>query len=77
MGTITALSYVGYVPQIIKLLRDKNAEGLSIFAWVIWLIACTCGIIYSIILKRWEMIVAYGSEFLLSFIMFVLIIKYK
>lgn len=43
MGTITICSYVGYVPQIVKLIKTKTSEGISVFSWAIWLISLSCG----------------------------------
>lgn len=77
MGTITVLSYVGYVPQIVKLLKTKTSKGISASAWIVWIVSCLCGTTYSILLKRPELIVAYVSELLLSATIYFLIIKYR
>ena len=77
MMTITILAYVGYIPQIIRLIKTRDSEGLSITAWIIWIVSCSCGTAYSIILKRPELIITYVSELVLSVIIFILILKYR
>lgn len=77
MGIITVCAYIGYVPQIIRLIKTKYSEDLSIFSWGIWIFSCTCGTIYSILLSRVELIVAYVSELVLSLIILALILKYR
>lgn len=77
MAVITVAAYIGYIPQIITLLRTKKSDGLSITSWIIWLVSMVCGLVYSIILFRTEMIIMYLSEFLLSVIIFYLILKYR
>ena len=77
MGVITVCAYIGYVPQIIRLLKTKESKDLSIPSWIIWIISTTCGSIYSIILKRPEMVVMYISELTLSAIILYFIIKYR
>lgn len=77
MGIITICAYIGYVPQIIRLLRTKKSNDLSIPAWVIWIISTACGSAYSIILHRPEMIMMYVSELILSVIILYFIIKYR
>ena len=77
MTVITIAAYIGYIPQIITLLRTKKSDNISIMSWVIWLISMICGLAYSIILLRSEMIMCYASEFILSLIIFYLILKYR
>ena len=77
MGIITVCAYIGYVPQIIRLIKTKYSEDLSIFSWGIWIFSCSCGTAYSILLKRPELIIAYVSELVLSLIILVLILKYR
>ncbi len=77
MGIITVCAYIGYVPQIITLLKTKHSEDLSIASWLIWVISTTCGTIYSIVIKRPEMLIMYASELILSLIILFLIIKYR
>lgn len=77
MGIVTACAYVGYVPQIIRLLKTKQSKDISIFSWVIWIFSCSCGLVYSILLTRAELIISYASELILSLIILYLIVVYR
>lgn len=77
MAIITVGGYIGYLPQIITLLKTKRSDNLSITSWVVWLVSMICGLAYSIILFRLEMIIMYSSDFTLSLIVFYLILKYR
>jgi uncharacterized protein with PQ loop repeat len=77
MGIITVCAYIGYIPQIITLIKTKYSKDLSITSWSIWLFSTACGTVYSILLKRPELFIMYVSEFILSVIIFALIIKYR
>lgn len=76
MCIVMICGYIGYIPQIVKIIKTKCAEDISIYTWVIWILAFSCGTAYSIILGRWELIVAYISELLLSIIILYLTILY-
>ena len=77
MGIVTICSYIGYVPQLAKLIKTKNSEGLSSVSWIIFIVSLFCCVAYAIILGRWEMLVAYGSELGLSLIILYLIYRYR
>ena len=77
MGIVTICSYIGYVPQLVKLIKTKNSEGLSSVSWIIFIVSLFCCVAYAIILGRWEMLVAYGSELGLSLIILYLIYRYR
>ena len=46
---ITIASFVGYLPQIIKLIETKKSEGISKFSWITWFGAALAYLIYAII----------------------------
>lgn len=65
MWVVTICTYISYIPQIRKLLKTKKSEDLSIGSWVLWTVSSLANLIYSIILGRFELILAGVSEFLL------------
>lgn len=77
MGIITICAYIGYIPQIVRLLKTKYSKDLSIFSWGIWIFSTACGTAYGILLRRVELVVMYASELVLSLIILFLIIKYR
>ena len=42
----TIFNLFGYVPQIIKLLKTRSTEGISISSWFIWVFSETCYLLY-------------------------------
>lgn len=77
MGIVTVCSYIGYVPQLVKLIRTKNSEGLSSASWIIFIVSLFCCVAYAVILGRWELLMSYGSELGLSLIILFLIYRYR
>lgn len=77
MGIVTVCSYIGYVPQLVKLIKTKNSEGLSSASWIIFIVSLFCCVAYAVILGRWELLMSYGSELGLSLIILFLIFRYR
>lgn len=65
MWIVTVCTYISYIPQLYKLITTKKAEDLSITSWVLWMISSLANLIYSVLLRRFEFIVASVSEFIL------------
>lgn len=65
MWIVTVCTYISYIPQLYKLIKTKKAEDLSITSWVLWMISSLANLIYSVLLRRFEFIVASVSEFIL------------
>lgn len=77
MWIVTVCTYISYVPQIIKLVRTKKSEDLSIASWVLWLISAFANLVYSVVLGRAELIIASVSELLFIMVTLVLTIYYE
>jgi MtN3 and saliva related transmembrane protein len=77
MWIVTICTYISYVPQIVKLIKTKKSEDLSITSWILWCISSVANLVYSIILGRYELIIASVSEFLLISIVLFLSIYYN
>lgn len=77
MWIVTICTYISYVPQIVKIIKTKSSEDLSIASWVLWFISSTCDTVYSIVLSRPELIIASLSEFILIMITLILSFVYK
>jgi MtN3 and saliva related transmembrane protein len=69
--------YIGYIPQIIRIVKTKCTKDISLYTWIIWILAFLCGTVYSIILGRWELITAYISELFFSVVILSLTILYR
>ena len=42
----TVLEFGAYMPQIIKLIKTKSADDLSLAGWLIWVISGICYLLY-------------------------------
>ena len=76
MWIVTICTYISYVPQIVKLIKTKKSEDLSIMSWCLWSISSFANLVYSIVLGRYELIIASISEFMLILVTLVLTIWY-
>ena len=52
LGTLgNALLIAAYIPQIVKMIRSKKAEDVSMLMWILWFLGDTCFLAYSLIEK--------------------------
>ena len=65
------------MPQIIKILRTKKADDLSLTSWILWTITALANTIYSLVMWRSELIIASISELLMIGITLILTLKYS
>ena len=42
----TVCEYTAYIPQILKLIKTKSADDLSIATWLMWVFAGICYLLY-------------------------------
>lgn len=77
MWIVTVCTYISYAPQIVKLVKTKKSEDLSIASWILWSISALSNLIYSIVLGRTELIIASVSEFVLIMTTLILTIYYE
>lgn len=76
MWVVTVCTYASYIPQIIKLIKTKQSDDLSITSWCLWSISSFANLVYSVALGRLELIIASISEFLLIVVTLVLTVWY-
>lgn len=73
-GTLTTISFI---PQAIKVLRDKNVEGLSLGMYVTFSIGVALWLVYGITISNYPMTVFNVITFALSIVILFNIIKYR
>lgn len=76
MWIVTICTYISYVPQIYKLVKTKESEDLSIASWILWTVSSFANLVYSVLLGRFELIIASISEFILILMTLVLTVYY-
>jgi len=74
MGNILLL--IGYTPQIVKILRTKKAEDISIFMWIFYFFGDLFALTYAILTKDPVFIVLFGFFSLGNITLIILTRKY-
>lgn len=46
LSIYTVLEFIAYMPQIIKILKTKSADDLSLTSWLTWITADICYLLY-------------------------------
>lgn len=46
MLIVTICTYISYVPQIVKLVRTKKSEDISIGSWTLWVTSSVASLSY-------------------------------
>lgn len=60
LGYISALCFfIGYIPQLVRTYRLKSVDDISLWMWVITLLAYASGLSYGIYLNKNALILSY------------------
>lgn len=73
----SAIMVSAYWPQIIKLFKIKKSDGLSLIAWVIWLVGNAMLLSYAISTRDLVYIILESVSVFSLVLICVLIIKYQ
>lgn len=73
LSVYTVIEFIGYLPQVIKLLKTKSAEDLSLTSWFLWTVAALCYLIY-VLIESPEVGVVFIASFNLTFISLVFLL---
>ena len=73
-GIFTAVSLL---PQLIKLLKEKHAEDISILMLIVLFTGLAFWVIYGVMKKDWPIIVTNSFSLLVNFLLILLRIKYR
>lgn len=77
-GYATAvLNMISYLPQIIKILKTRHADDVSVSSWVLWVLSAVIWMIYAVLDGGIGILIAQFSELVLTTAVFVLTLKYK
>ncbi len=49
LGIVSICTFVSYFPQIVKSLKTKQAQDLSIGSWVLWVISSVAYTMYAVL----------------------------
>lgn len=78
LSIYTVLEFIAYMPQIIKLLKTKHADDLSLTSWFVWITADLCYLSY-VLLESPEpgVIFICTLDLIFLFVVFYLTIHYQ
>ena len=69
----TVCESIAYIPQVVKLVKTKSADDLSVTTWLIWVFSAVCYLFY-VLLKCPEIGIIFISSLNLTFIVIVCIL---
>jgi MtN3 and saliva related transmembrane protein len=72
-----ALTQIFYIPQIVKILRNRDVSGLALPSWFILAVALLLYLVYSVWRHDLVFTVGNAAGMVQSFIMIALILKYR
>ena len=75
---VSMCTFSSYFPQIIKLVKTRKSEDLSIQSWMLWVLSSFSYTLYAVIVSKDFMLVFETSlELTFCVIILLLAIKYK
>lgn len=78
IGTVAGiLTSVAMLPQLIKVIRDKNVEDLSILMLAVLISGLSLWIWYGILKEEWPIILSNGFAVIINSILIICILIYK
>lgn len=73
LSIYTVLEFIAYMPQIIKLIKTKSADDISLTSWLVWIISCLCYLGY-VLLESPEIGIIFAALLNLSLVVSVYIL---
>jgi MtN3 and saliva related transmembrane protein len=75
-GTAAGLcSTASFVPQVVKILREKRADGVALHTYVLTVTGFVLWIVYGVMLKSWP--VAVSNAFNLALSAAILVLRWR
>ena len=75
IGAIIVMA--GMLPQVFHLIRVKDSTGISIWMWILWLIADSLLLIYAISINSLIFAVIHGYYILIGILVIILTLMYR
>jgi MtN3 and saliva related transmembrane protein len=68
---------VSLLPQLIKILREKQAENISYGMLIVLLIGLGCWVWYGMLREDWPIVITNSFSFLVNSLVIIFTVKYK
>jgi MtN3 and saliva related transmembrane protein len=73
----SVLTAISSIPQLIKLIREKKAEAVSIPMFLVLITGLACWIYYGLLKEDWILIISNSFSLLVNLSVTLLALKYK
>ncbi len=78
VGSAAAVSTtVCWVPQALKIIREKRTEGLSLVTQVVFTLGVALWLAYGLLLHNWPIMLANAPTLVLSLAILILKLRYR
>jgi uncharacterized protein with PQ loop repeat len=78
LGVVSLCTFISYSPQIIKLIKTKKSEDLSVSSWILWVVSSFSYTLYAFLCSNDFMLIFETSlEFFFCLLTLILALKYK
>lgn len=78
LGIVSICTMISYLPQAIKLIKNKKSSDLSINSWILWVISSSSYTLYAILCSKDIMLIFETSlELFFCLLILVLAVKYR
>lgn len=76
LGIVSICTFISYFPQIVKLLKNKKSDDLSIPSWILWAISSLSYTIYAILVSK-DVMLIFETSLELSFCLLILLLTIR
>jgi MtN3 and saliva related transmembrane protein len=78
IGTLAAtLTTLSFLPQVIHTFRTKDARGISLGMYSVFVTGVSCWLVYGILLEAWPIIIANAITVSLALAILVMKLRYR
>ncbi|MFT3830311.1 MAG: SemiSWEET transporter [Opitutaceae bacterium] len=78
IGTSAATLTTGcFVPQVVRLWRTRNAEGISLVTFSAFSVGVALWLAYGVIMEAWPIILSNATTLVLAFAIIVLTVRFR
>ena len=78
IGTIAAvLTTSSFLPQVIHTFRSKDARGISLGMYTVFITGVSCWLVYGLLLQAWPIVVANTITITLALAILVMKLRYR
>lgn len=78
LAIVSVCTFISYFPQIVKCLKTRKAQDLSVWSWVLWVVSSLAYTLYAILCTNTIMLIFETSlEFLFCVIILICSIVFR